>query len=118
MKDRNLYRKTLLLKTLKGFGRDGITFLIVSAWIVLVTMIANLADLSGMFWIALSGMFVIGIVDLWIRKPGYTERFWCFAARVSVAELAALFLFNLLLEQYILSDWINLIINFIYGNQL
>ena len=107
MKDRNLYRKTLLLKTLKGFGRDGITFLIVSAWIVLVTMIANLADLSGMFWIALSGMFVIGIVDLWIRKPGYTERFWCFAARVSIAELAALLLFDLLLEQYILSDWIN-----------
>ena len=118
MKDWNHYRKKLLLKALKGFGRDCITFLIVSVWIVLVTMAANLADLSGMFWIALAGMFVIGIVDLWVRKPGYTERFWCFAARVLVAELATLFLFNLLLEQYILSDWINLIKNYIYGNQL
>ena len=107
MKYRNHYRKKLLLKTIKGFGRDCITFLIVSAWIVLVTMVANLANLSGMFWIALLGMFMIGIVDLCFRKPGYTERFWCFAARVSIAELAALVLFNLLLEQYILSDWIN-----------
>ncbi|MBQ9337399.1 MAG: hypothetical protein IJS14_08900 [Lentisphaeria bacterium] len=118
MKDLNLYRKTLLLKILKGAVRDFITFLIVSAWIVLVTMVANLADLSGMFWIALVGMFMIAIIDLWVRKPGYTERFWCFAARVSIAELAALLLFNMLLEQYILSDWINLIKNFIYGNQL
>ena len=116
MKNRNHYRKTLLLKTIKGFGRDGITFLVVSAWIVLVTMVANLANLSGMFWIALLGMFVIDIVDLYIRKPGYTERFWCFAARVSVAELAALLLFNILLEQYILSDWINLIKKLFYGN--
>ena len=107
MKDWNHYRKTLLLKSIKGIARDFITFLIVSAWIVLVSIIANLADLSGMFWIALLGMFVIAITDLWIRKPGYTERFWCFAARVSIAELAALLLFNLLLEQYILSDWIN-----------
>ena len=107
MKYRNHYRKKLLLKTIKGFGRDCITFLIVSAWIVLVTMVANLANLSGMFWIALLGMFMIGIVDLCFRKPGYTERFWCFAARVSIAELAALVLVNLLLEQYILSDWIN-----------
>ena len=116
MKDWNLYRKTLLLKIIKGAVRDFITFLIVSAWIVLVTIIANLADLSGLFWIALLGMFLIGIIDLWIRKPGYTERFWCFAARISIAELAALLLFNMLLEQYILSDWINLIRNCFYGN--
>ena len=118
MKDLNLYRKTLLLKIIKGAVRDFITFLVVSAWIILVTIAANLADLSGMFWIVLLGMFMIAVVDLCIRKPGYTERFWCFAARVAIAELAALLLFNLLLEQYILSDWINLIKNSIYGNQL
>ncbi len=118
MKDWNLNRKLLLLKIIKGAVRDFITFLLVSAWIILVTIAANLADLSGMFWIVLLGMFMIAVVDLCIRKPGYTERFWCFAVRVSIAELAALFLFNLLLEQYILSDWINLIKNFIYGNQL
>ena len=117
MTEPNLYRKTLLLKTIKGVGRDCITFLTVSAWIILVTMVANLADLSGMFWIVLLGMFVIAIIDLCIRKPGYTERFWCFAARVAIAELAALLLFNMLLEQYILSDWIDLIKNCFYGNQ-
>ena len=57
MTDSDHYRKTLLLKTVKGIVRDFITFLIVSAWIVLVTMIANLTDLSGMFWVVLSGMF-------------------------------------------------------------
>ena len=118
MKDWNLYRKTLLLKIIKGAVRDFITFLIVSAWIVLVTIIANLADLSGLFWIALLGMFLIGIIDLWIRKPVYTERFWCFAVRISIAELAALLLFNMLLEQYILSEWIDLIRNCFYGNHL
>ena len=118
MNEPNHYRMDLLLKTIKGFGRDCITFLIVSAWIVLVTMVANLANLSGIFWIALVGMFMIAIIDLCIRKPVSTERFWCFAARVSIAELAALLLFDLLLEQYILSDWINLIKNCIYGNQL
>ena len=117
MKDWNLNRKLLLLKIIKGAVRDFITFLVVSAWIILVTMVANLADLSGMFWIVLLGMFMIGIVDLWLRKPGYTERFWCFAVQVSIAELAALFLFNLLLEQYILSDWIDLIKNILCGNQ-
>ena len=117
MNDLNHYRKSLLLKIIKGSVRDFITFLIVSAWIILVAITANLADLSGMFWIVLLGMFVIAIVDLCIRKPGYTERFWCFAARVSIAELAALLLFNMLLEQYILSDWINLIKNCFYGNQ-
>ena len=116
--DSDHYRKSLLLKSIKDIVRDFITFLIVSAWIVLVTMIANLANLSGMFWIVLLGMFLIGIIDLWIRKPGYTERFWCFAVRISIAELAALLLFNMLLEQYILSDWIDQIRNCFYGNQL
>ena len=118
MADSDYYRKSLLLKSIKGSVRDFITFLIVSAWIVLVTMIANLANLSGMFWIALLGMFLIGTIDLWIRKPGYTERFWCFAVRISIAELAALLLFNMLLEQYILSDWIDLIRNCFCGKEL